>query len=528
MTSFNLTREPWIPVETLDGQVLELSTRDTLARAHTLRGLADPSPLVVAAVTRHLLAVLHRAYAGPRTMSEWRAITSSGAFNPTRINAYLDRAEDLMDLFHPERPFAQTRGLRERFNEYVTLIDELEVARTRWGGARELFRHRPTAPRPSMTAGRAARALLAHQAFATGGLIKKPGEPTSATAAPLARAALVVVRGQTLFITLLANLLVYDPAHGKPIPTGGADDCCSWEQSSQPKELERSGEPKRAPLGYLHLLTWLSRRVELIHEAGVVTGFINAVGQGLADGSPRDPMVAYRRHEKRGWLPIGIEPDRAFWRNAAALFEMTRGERAAFERPHTIDLVADPLAFDLLRHDTMYDIEVLGIAAEKSRVDAVRFERVQTQARCFNDADAGAAVRECLALSEKLVDALRSSLYTYARSALAPAKRDPDAVAIRCLVDSFGAAPAAWSALGVIFDGFLRTLGDDPDRAAATFRSGARDIVNDVFRSATARPATTGRWLKARALAEQAFHNKLAELTKGSSSEDVREVLVNG
>jgi CRISPR system Cascade subunit CasA len=527
MTSFDLTREPWIPVEALDGSVSELSTRATLSSAHTLRALADPSPLVVAALTRHLLAVLHRTYAGPRTMNEWCAIASSGVFDQTRIDAYLERVEDRMDLFHPRQPFAQTRGLQERFNAYVTAIDELEIGRTRWGGARELFRHRPASPRPEMTPARAARALLAHHAFATGGLVKKPGEPTSATAAPLARAAAVVIRGQTLFVTLIANLLVHDPAHGKPIPTGGTDDRCSWEQPPPPEALQRSQEPKRTPLGYLDVLTWLSRRVELIHEGGVVTGFINAVGHGVADGSPRDPMVTYRRHEKRGWLPIGIDPDRAFWRNAGALFETTRGERAAFERPQAIDLVSAPLAIDVLGRHTMYDVEILGIAAEKSRVDAVRFERVQSQARCFNDPDAGAAVRECLDFSDRLVDALRWSLRSYARTALAPGGRAPDADAIRALVNSLGAEPAAWSALGVIFDGFLRTLGDDPDRAAAGFHSRARDIVNEVFRSATARPSTTGRWLKARALAEQAFHQRIVELKRAHSPADVREASLN-
>jgi len=527
MTSFNLTRERWIPVEELDGRVQELSTRDTLSRAHELRALADSSPLVVAAVTRHLLAVLHRAYTGPRTKSEWCAIASSGAFDQRRVDAYLDRVEDRMDLFNPEQPFAQTRGLRERFIQYVTPIDELEVARTHWGGAREVFRHRPPLPRPEMSPGRAARALLAHHAFATGGLIKKPGEPTSATAAPLARAALVVVRGPTLFITLVANLLVYDRAHGSPIPTGGADDCCSWEQAPLPRELRRSDEPKRPPFGYLDLLTWLSRRVELLEQDGVVTGFINAVGQGIADGSPRDPMVAYRRHGKYGLLPIGIDLDRAFWRNASALFEMTRGEGAAFERPRAIDLVADQLAIDLLGRNTMYDIEVLGVAAEKSRVDAVRVERVQVEARCLNDAAASEAVRECLAFSEKLVDGLRSSLYTYARSAVAPGERDPDRKGVGQLVNSLGAEPAAWSALGVSFKHFLQAFGDDPEKAATVFRSRARDVVKDIFRSATARPATTGRWLKARALAEQSFHSRLADLTERWSPSDVREVPLN-
>jgi len=138
MTTFNLTREPWIPVERLDGSVAEWSTRDVLHGAHTLRALADPSPLVVAALTRHLLALLHRSYDGPRTMNQWCAVASGGAFDGSRIDAYLNRVEDRMDLFHPTHPFAQTRGLQEQFSQYVSPIDELEIQRSGWGSAREL------------------------------------------------------------------------------------------------------------------------------------------------------------------------------------------------------------------------------------------------------------------------------------------------------------------------------------------------------------------------------------------------------
>ncbi|MGE0451201.1 MAG: type I-E CRISPR-associated protein Cse1/CasA, partial [Vicinamibacterales bacterium] len=143
MTIFNLTREPWIPVEALDGRVFELSTHDALRRAHELRALADPSPLVVAALTRHLLAVLHRSYDGPRSMKEWVSIARSRRFDVTCVNDYLSRVEDRMDLFHPMRPFGQTRGLLEQFGDYVMPIDELEVFRSRGGTGRVLFRHAP-------------------------------------------------------------------------------------------------------------------------------------------------------------------------------------------------------------------------------------------------------------------------------------------------------------------------------------------------------------------------------------------------
>ena len=134
------------------------------------------SPLVVAAITRHLLAVLYRVCDGPSSVEQWRSLATAGQFDESRVHAYLDGVADRMDLFHPTRPFAQTRGLIEQFAEYVTPIDELEVVRARWGGGRELFRHRPASPPPRMAPARAARALLAHQAFATGGLVKKPGK----------------------------------------------------------------------------------------------------------------------------------------------------------------------------------------------------------------------------------------------------------------------------------------------------------------------------------------------------------------
>lgn len=510
-TAFNLTREPWIPVEALDGRVFAVSTRDALRQADQFRALADPSPLVVAALTRHLLAVLHRSYDGPRSMKAWVAIARAGAFDPARVEAYLDRVEGRMDLFHPTHPFAQTPGLLERFGKYVKPIDELEVVRSGWGTARELLRHRPALPHPRWPIARAARALLAHQAFAPEGTVKKPGEPDSASAAPLVRGALVIARGPTLFHTLVANLLRYDAE--QPIPTGGAPDACSWEQVPLPTNLSGRFEPKRALLGYLDLLTWLSRRVQLVLDGTDVTHFVNAIGKGIDMGAPLDPMVAYRRHEKLGWLPLGIDAKRAFWRNADALFESTRADTSRFQRPRAIDLVADPNASDTIGN-VMYDIEVMGVSNARAPVDAVRFERVQAQGRCFNDPDAGDAVRNALAFSEQMVEALKAAISKYAEVALSPAERKPDRKAVRALVDSFSAEPTTWSAIGVTFERLLRHLDEDPDVALAAFRLQTTAVVKDVFRGVTARSETTGRWLKARALADRSFAEKIAALER--------------
>ncbi len=509
MTMFDLTREPWIPVETAEGAVVERSTRDVLRDAHALKALCDPSPLVVAALTRHLLAVLHRVYDGPRGTREWEAIVRPGAFDARKVDDYLDRVAARMDLFHPTQPFAQVRGLREDFGKYVAPIDELELVRSEWGLARALFRHRPDDPPPRMSPARAARALLAHHAFVPGGLVKKPGEPVSATAAPLVRAGVVVLRGRTLFETLVSNLLHYAPEDGLPIPTGGQTDACAWEQEPPPRRLLRPDEPKYRPRGHLDLLTWQSRRVELIHEGGFVTGFINAVWKGLDEGAPHDPMVTWKRHEKHGWLSVGIDPERAFWRDANALFESGRGESGRFERPHAISLVASEEARDLLGAERMYAVEVHGLAAEKSRVDAVRTEHVHALARTFDDEAARLAVEQSLSRSQELVEALRESLRTFAKRALAQSGRDPDPAAVTDLVRSFNAEERAWSALGVAFESFLRSLGGDPKAATEAYARRARQVIRSAFEDATTPVQGASRWHEAYALARVVLDERL-------------------
>jgi len=57
------------------------------------------------------------------------------------------------------------------------------------------------------------------------------------------------VRGQSLFHTLMLNLLQYDPKGGFPFESE-ADDSPAWERDepTQPED--------RRPRGYLDLLTW--------------------------------------------------------------------------------------------------------------------------------------------------------------------------------------------------------------------------------------------------------------------------------
>lgn len=57
MSRFNLIDEQWIPVRFPDGSRAEMGIQDALLRAREIASIEDPSPLVVAALHRFLLAV---------------------------------------------------------------------------------------------------------------------------------------------------------------------------------------------------------------------------------------------------------------------------------------------------------------------------------------------------------------------------------------------------------------------------------------------------------------------------------------
>ena len=99
MNHFNLIDEPWIPARLLNGDRVELGVRDTLLRSREIATLEDPSPLVVAALHRFLLAVLYRALEGPSSFEQARALFREG-LPEARIRAYLDTWRERFWLFH--------------------------------------------------------------------------------------------------------------------------------------------------------------------------------------------------------------------------------------------------------------------------------------------------------------------------------------------------------------------------------------------------------------------------------------------
>ena len=115
MPSFNLIDEPWIPCAPPGGEEPRLlSLRAALTNAHEWREIMDDSPLVVVALHRLLIAILHRVYRGPRNVEAWRAIQAHGRFDAASIGQYLDEWRPRFDLFDVEHPFYQVAEMAGR------------------------------------------------------------------------------------------------------------------------------------------------------------------------------------------------------------------------------------------------------------------------------------------------------------------------------------------------------------------------------------------------------------------------------
>ncbi len=323
MSSFNLVDQGWIPCVPLDGRTaVSLSLRDVFGRATDVREIVHASPLVVVAITRTLLAILHRNF-GPGSLEDWLALWNRGDWDTDKLNEYLDTWHDWFDLFHPEKPFYQVPYMTgAKRNPVTTLAQELSS-----GNNATLFDHRSDEAPARFSPEIAAQYILARQAFAVGGGVSKPFNLSDST---LARGFSIQVGGRNLYESLMLNLVQYNKDN--PLPHDG-DDTPSWERDSLPNP-DRQGT---LPLGYLDYLTWQSRRIHLIPEGDQPVVRWCQIQQNLKPaGDFLDPYKCFRREKKAGFIPMRLSAKKAVWRDSTALFQDTDSSDTVTRRPQVI------------------------------------------------------------------------------------------------------------------------------------------------------------------------------------------------
>lgn len=191
--SYNLIDKPWIPCAQMDGRVAELNLRETLEKAHELRGVQGASPLETASLYRLLLAVLHSAFRGPSNKNEWAKLWDAKQFDMSRFDKYFKQWHSSFDLFDKERPFYQVKinkdGRQKISNDVLP-----DVAS---GANSTLFSHSIDENNIILTASKAARTLLVMQTFSVAGGWGMA--PRKSSDAPWGRGIIFLVEDDSLF-----------------------------------------------------------------------------------------------------------------------------------------------------------------------------------------------------------------------------------------------------------------------------------------------------------------------------------------
>ncbi len=483
--SFNLVDAPWIPCIDAAGRAAELGLRETLTRAHELREIGGDSPLATAALYRLLLAVTHRVYDGPQSYDAWAVLWEAGRFDAAQIESYLTQWRERFDLFHPQRPFYQKADDRVKPKSLTALVHDAAS-----GNNATLFDHHTDADGLAFTPAQAARALLAAQSFGLAGL---SGLPQKFTDAPCARGIIFLAQGNTIFETLLLNLLRYDDE--RPLPRRPRDRP-AWEMDD-PFTPDR-----QIPYGYLDYLTWQNRRVLFLPEE-TANGLLvreMTLGPGLRlDAAVADPMKHYRKDEKRGLLVLRFNEDRALWRDSAALFSLTRPD---YRPPLVFNWLAELVGDEIIRKEQTRRMLALGMANDQAKVEFFRAERWPLPLAYLQEAPLVEALQMALEMAEAASNQLWGAARTLATLFICPeadqeGAHQPDRRDLDKVMGQWDVKRRYWAQLEPPFRLTLETLPADHDGALAAWRGTLRRAAWRAFDGIAENLAANPRTLKA-------------------------------
>ncbi|PRW62067.1 type I-E CRISPR-associated protein Cse1/CasA [Actinopolyspora mortivallis] len=333
-TGFNLLDEPWITVLDSSGREQQVSILDAFERAPWLGMVDGEVPTQGFAITRLLLAFLHRAVDGPRDQDEWEQLWEAEELPLERIHDYARQVRHRFDLFDTEAPFFQVASLRTAKNE----ISGLEKIVADVPNGEPYFTSRSAASLRRIDAAEAARWLVHTHAFDPSGIKSgavgdpkvKGGRGYPIGTGWAGQLGGVLPQGANLRETLLLNLVSRDVETFVRI--GGKDDVPPWER--EPDGPEHQDD--RPPNGAIDLYTWQTRRIRLAGDRDGVTGVLLANGDRIQPQNRQslDPHTAWRYSEpqskkfkKTVYMPQTHDPNRSVWRGIAAMLPSISGRR---------------------------------------------------------------------------------------------------------------------------------------------------------------------------------------------------------
>jgi CRISPR system Cascade subunit CasA len=410
MTSFDVLREPWVPVSNRDGEATQLGLLNVLSQAHDLDRVEDPSPLIRFGIYRLLLTFVLDAYS-TRGLDDLADMLDQGRFDADVLQAYVHRCGPVFDLFDKRRPFLQssveqTEGVKPV--PISALVPHLP------SGSNTIHFTRRLEQEVVIGAAGCARLLTTIAPFMTAG---GAGKSPSVNGAP---PWFVLVRGKSLFETLVFNLPVL------PVPGTPDRGLPAWRD-------ETAVTPKReiSEFPLLAALTWQPRLIRLIPEdlqapctvSGldewpIVQSMVFGPGHKAVNdkGQWRDPQVPYRITEK-GRMPLRPKNDQELWRDLGPLALATEnnsnsGDKFRYERPLVVSQFRQLQTGEgIIDRDRPLLIECFGLRTDlKMKIFDWHTDRLSVRAEVLANPVSGTLVQQGISDASNIAFAIKSAI----------------------------------------------------------------------------------------------------------------------
>lgn len=518
MSRFNLIDEQWIPVRFHDGVRHELGIRDTLLQAKEIAAVEDPSPLVVAALHRFLLAVLYRALEGPTDIDQAKVLFKAG-LPSEKIAAYLEKWRDRFWLFDEQYPFGQVPTFEpKKWRAWTALAVEYNA-----DTAKVLFDHTNEVEPGSISPAKATRWLLATQTFAVS---TGKSEISHTGTAPSAGSIMVIPIGLSLRDTLyfclvpqnrmvmLADIPLWEK---EPESLGYLKTTIKVPDKKTGNDKDRTKE--RGATGIVDLYTWRSRSVVFQDSpSGLISKLGLASGVGYKESMDCDPMLGYTIKEitdketnskVKKKFSVQFE-EKGVWRDFDSLLpDDARLAPKVIE--HAIVLTKKD------RNRFPRGVMVLGQRYFPPRPNIAfwRIEHFALPEAILGDRDIRHDIRAALIDAEKAGDALNGSCEAFAKDVLRHGERKVEKKDILNFIKQLSALPSYWSILESRFHEILReyTLDRDPDDIRCQWVKSVRNTLTAVWDQHRASVSTGDAWaIRALVKAEGPVRRKLNEL----------------
>jgi len=459
---FNLTKENWIPCITSNGRQESYSFSGALIHAHEIQEIVGENPPITIALHRLLLAVLHRIYRGPKDAEAWNEMYSRGSFDAEKINQYFDSLPDRFDLFHEKYPFYQTASARENLQSGAAIQLYFQGKNNA-----TLFEHTSTSKPKDLSPAEAARLVVAFQGFDFGGL-KADG---ATQMAPLLQTAVALIRGNSLFETLMLNLHRYDGEDQRPFAFDPEKDIPAWERDDETHNAQRW------PAGPVDLYTWQPRKLAIeavdngdgnfvVKNAVIMCGYTFPTD---AEIQAKETMMAYRTANDGRIFSVGFSENRALWRNSRSLFDSQSSDSS---RPRSLEW-ANELKRKRFIGKKKLPVDFYGIAADKAKLLFWSHERFDMPVELLEEQELIKDLAICLEFAEEIGSAVRVGANAFIKALSEKAENKRDALFLESNY---------WSTMETRFHMLLNRLPSDMETEMKAWFADTLQTASKAFR----------------------------------------------